>query len=59
MEDQRPVRDRASRVPFELRDGHSCCPTDRASESTTISTRWRAIPARPQPPRVRPGALWR
>lgn len=57
-EDQRAVRDRASQTPFELRDGHFIL-SDRPGLGVDYDLdAMNNYPARPQLPRVRPGALW-
>jgi galactonate dehydratase len=58
MEDQRAVRERVSKTPFELRDGHFIL-SDRPGLGVDYDLdAMKNYPARPQPPRVRPGALW-
>ena len=58
MEDQRPVRDRASSPPIELRDGHFILPEGPGLGVEFNLDAMQEYPARPQPARVRPGSLW-
>lgn len=59
MEDQRPVRDKASAQPYELRDGHFLVSDAPGLGIDYDLHAMESYPARPQPPRARPGALWR
>lgn len=58
MEDQRPVRDAASTKPISLQDGHFILPDGPGLGIDYNLDALKDRPGKPQPSRVRPGALW-
>jgi galactonate dehydratase len=58
MEDQRPVRDKASSTPIELKDGHFILPQGPGLGVDFNLQAMKDYPGKPQAPRVRPGSLW-